>query len=419
MEEKTYLCIDLKCFFASVECVERGLDPFKANLVVADPSRGNGGICLAISPAMKALGMKNRCRIFEIPEDVEYITAMPRMKKYMEKSAEIYGIYLRYISPEDIHVYSIDECFLDITAYMPIYEKSAVEIAVMLMEAVKKKTGICATAGIGTNLFLAKIALDITAKHSPDNIGYLDKELFKKTIWTHRPITDIWNVGKGIAKRLEKYGVFDLEGVANMREDVLYKEFGVNAEYLIDHAKGYEPCTIKEIHEYHSKKNSISNGQILFKNYNYDDAFLALKEMVDIIVLELADKKLVTSSISLTVGYAQSSEASTGGTRGINEFTNSPKKIMAHFERLYKETTKQNTLIRRLNVGLNNVVGEEYAGLDMFTDIKVEEKERNVQGAIISIKRKYGKNAVLKGMNLQPNATSQMRNKLIGGHNGE
>lgn len=419
MEEKTYLCIDLKCFFASVECVERGLDPFKANLVVADPSRGNGGICLAISPAMKALGIKNRCRIFEIPEDVEYITAMPRMKKYMEKSAEIYGIYLRYVAPEDIHVYSIDECFLDITAYMPTYEKTAVEMAVMLMDAVKKKTGICATAGIGTNLFLAKIALDITAKHSPDNIGYLDEDLFKKTIWHHRPITDIWNVGRGIANRLEKYGVLDLEGVAHMREEVLYKEFGVNAEYLIDHAKGYEPCTIKEIHEYHSKENSLSNGQILFENYNYEDAFLALKEMVDIIVLDLVSKKLVTNSISLTVGYAQSAEPSTGGTRRINEFTNSQKKIMAHFERLYKETTKKSTLIRRLNVGLNNVVGEEYASLDMFTDIKAEEKERSMQGAIISIKEKYGKNAVLKGMNLQSKATSQIRNKLIGGHNGE
>ena len=204
-----------------------------------------------------------------------------------------------------------------------------------------------------------------------------------------------------------------------MREEVLYKEFGVNAEYLIDHAKGYEPCTIKEIHEYHSKENSLSNGQILFENYNYEDAFLALKEMVDIIVLDLVSKKLVTNSISLTVGYAQSAEPSTGGTRKINEFTNSQKKIMAHFERLYKETTKKSTLIRRLNVGLNNVVGEEYASLDMFTDIKAEEKERSMQGAIISIKEKYGKNAVLKGMNLQSKATSQIRNKLIGGHNGE
>lgn len=419
MEEKIYLCIDLKCFFASVECVERGLDPFENNLVVADPSRGSGGICLAISPAMKALGIKNRCRIFEIPSDVKYVTAIPRMKKYMEKSAEIYGIYLKYVSMEDIHVYSIDECFIDITDYMKIYEKTAVEMALMLMNAVKSRTGICATAGIGTNLFLAKLALDITAKHSPDNIGYLNEYLFKKTIWTHRPITDIWNVGKGIAKRLEKYGVFDLKGVANMRKEILYKEFGINAEYLIDHAHGFEPCTIKEIHEYRSKENSLSNGQILFEDYSYDDALLVLKEMVDIMVLDLVDKKLVANSISLTVGYSKNTAASTGGTRKINEFTNSQKKLMAHFERLYRETTRKNVLIRKLNVGLNNVVGEEYASIDMFTDIKTQEKERNMQGTIISIKKKYGKNAVLKGMNLQPKATSQIRNKLIGGHNGE
>ena len=234
MENKVYCCIDLKSFFASVEAVDRGLDPFTTNLVVADSSRGKGSICLAITPAMKALGIKNRCRIFEIPEHVEYISAMPRMKRYMEVSSQIYGIYLKFISPDDIHVYSIDECFIDITSYISLYGKTPKEIANMLMNEVMEETGICATAGIGTNMFLAKVALDITAKKAPDHIGYLDEELFKNEIWNHKPITDIWNIGKGIASRLAKYGVYDLKGVTGMSEQTLYREFGVNAEYLIE-----------------------------------------------------------------------------------------------------------------------------------------------------------------------------------------
>ena len=285
MENRTYLCIDLKSFYASVECVERGLDPFSANLVVADPSRGRGAICLAVSPALKALGVKNRCRIFEIPEKVRYITAMPRMKRYMEYSADIYSVYLRYISPEDIHVYSIDECFFDVTAYLKMYSKSPKEMANMLMDAVMRETGICATAGIGTNMFLAKVALDITAKHAEDHIGYLNEEEFKRQLWHHRPITDIWNVGRGIAARLERYGIYDLYGVAHTDEAKLYKEFGINAEFLIDHANGREPCTIEEIHNYKSKTESMSNNQILFEDYSYDDAYLVLKEMVNLIAL--------------------------------------------------------------------------------------------------------------------------------------
>ncbi|MBQ7953739.1 MAG: DNA repair protein, partial [Clostridia bacterium] len=267
---KYYLCIDLKSFYASVESVERGLDPFKTNLVVADPSRGKGAICLAITPALKDLGIKNRCRLFQIPDDVEYITAMPRMKLYMEYSANIYSVYLRYISKEDIHIYSIDECFFDITTYLELYNKSPKELAQMIIDAVYEETGICATAGIGTNMFLAKVALDVTAKHVSDPIGYLDQEEFERTIWHHKPLTDIWNFGRGIEKRLKKYGVYTLYDIAHFDEKILYKEFGVNAEFIIDHAKGIEPCTISDIKNFKAKTNSLSNSQILFNDYNYD-----------------------------------------------------------------------------------------------------------------------------------------------------
>lgn len=418
MAERAYLCIDLKSFFASVECVERGLDPFKTNLVVSDPSRGNGAICLAITPAMKELGIHNRCRIFEIPKNVEYIVAKPRMHRYMEVSADVYSVYLRYISPDDIHVYSIDECFLDVTEYLSLYHKTPKEMAVMLMDAVFEKTGICATAGVGTNLFLAKVALDITAKHVPDHIGILDEAEFKRTVWTHRPITDIWNIGRGTAKRLESFGIYDLKGVAEFPENLLYREFGVNAEYLIDHAHGVEPCTISEIHNYKPKSSSISNGQILFENYSYDDALLVLREMVDGQVLELIEKQLVTDSISLSVGYSNDAVKSTGGTRKIGEYTSSYKKIMEHFENLYRETTQKEFFIRRLNVGLNDLQDESMATITFFTDIEAEEKEKNLQKAMISIKHKYGKNAILKGTSYTEKGTARSRNKLIGGHNG-
>lgn len=418
MENKIYGCIDLKSFYASVECAERGLDPFKNNLVVADPSRGSGGICLAISPAMKNLGIKNRCRLFEIPKNVKYITALPRMKKYMEYSANIYSIYLKYMSKEDIYIYSIDECFFDFTPYLSSYGKTPREFAVMLMEVVMKNTGVCATAGIGTNLFLAKVALDITAKHISDNIGFLDENEFKKTIWHHRPITDIWNIGKGIAKRLEKYGVQDLYGVAHMDESILYKEFGANAEFLIDHSKGYEPCTIKEIHDYKPKTESISNGQILFNDYNFDEALIVLYEMVDQLVLELTQRKSKTNSISLYVRYSKECTASTGGTRKLNFRSSSYRKILSEFEKLYRETTKKNYPIRQINVGLNHIEEDEFQQLDLFGKVD-DDKEIKVQKGIIEIKNKFGKNAVLRCSSLQDKATARIRNKLVGGHNGE
>ncbi|MBO5295936.1 MAG: DNA repair protein [Clostridia bacterium] len=418
MEGRFYVCIDLKSFYASVECVERGLDPMVANLVVADPARGSGAICLAVSPALKALGVRNRCRIFEIPNQMEYITALPRMKLYMEYSARIYSIYLRYISAEDIHIYSIDECFIDVTSYCRLYSKTPKELAVMLTDAVRRETGICATVGIGTNLFLAKVALDITAKHTPDHLGYLDEAIFKKTVWYHKPITDIWNVGRGIAKRLERHGIYDLWGVAHCDEALLYREFGVNAEFLIDHAHGVEPCTIADIHAYRSKSNSISNGQILFEDYSFEDALLVMREMVDLSVLELVERGLVTDSITLSVGYSKDTLKPAGGTVKLNEATNSHKKLEQAFISYFERTVSRNAPIRRLTVGLNHLVDEENATYDLFTDLEAEKREHDLQKTVLDIKKRFGKNAILKGMSLEEKATARIRNKLIGGHNG-
>ena len=438
-KQSTYLCIDLKSFYASVECVERGLDPLKARLVVADPERGRTTICLAITPALKELGIPNRCRVFNIPEHVDYIMATPRMKRYMEVSAEIYGVYLKYISPEDMHVYSIDECFIDITPYLALYNKTAKDMAIMLMDAVLQETGICATAGIGTNLFLAKVALDITAKHVPDHIGYLDENRFKQTIWNHQPLTDIWNIGPGIAKRLAKYGVRDLQGVCNMDEHTLYQEFGVNAEFLIDHAHGIEPCTIHDIHHYTPQGSSLVNGQILPSDYTFEEAATVLKEMVDLSALELVEKGLVASGISLGVGYVHNkNEGSskqdlfmgehgiravsgqrkfqTGGSRKIPDRTNSYRKLLKHFQKLFDDTTDRTRLIRRLSIGLSDLVPEDFATCDLFTDTEADEKERHIQETMLDVKNKFGKNALLKGVSLNEKATARERNIQVGGH---
>lgn len=418
MDEEIYMCIDLKSFFASVECADKGLDPFRTNLVVADPSRGRGAICLAITPAMKELGIRNRCRVFEIPDRVQYITALPRMKRYMEVSAEIYGVYLRYISPEDIHVYSIDECFIYATPYLRMYGVSPKKLANMLMDAVFRQTHITATAGVGTNLFLAKIALDIMAKHVPDHIGVLDERIFRERLWYHRPITDFWNVGPGIARRLEKYGVRDLHGVAHMDENILYKEFGINAQFLIDHAWGREPCTIAEIQAYESKTHSISNGQILFEDYDYDNALLVMKEMVDTLALELVEKKLAADYVSLVVGYSDDAYLPTGGNRRLTVCTGSHQKLAERMEQLYRETTRRNVPIRSINIGFGGLTGEENSGFDLFMDPAAEEKEKNMQQAIIDIKQRFGKNALIKAMSLEKKATGIRRNQMVGGHNG-
>ncbi len=418
MEEKTYLCIDLKSFFASVECAERGLDPFKVNLVVADPERSEGTVCLAITPAMKSLGIRNRCRMYEIPKDVEFITAKPRMHLYMEYSANIYGIYLKYVSKDDIHIYSIDECFLDVTHYLKLYKLTAKELAKKILDDIFNETKICATVGIGPNLFLTKVALDITAKHVDDHMGFLDEELFKKTIWHHKPITDIWGIGRGIAKRLARFGVEDLYDLAHCDEKLLYKEFGINAELLIDHANGKEPCTIVDIHTYKAKSNSISTGQVLFEDYNFEDALLVLVEMVDNLELELIEKHLVTNSISLSISYSKDIIKSTGGSMKLPLYTNSSKVLTQYFEEYYRKTTNPNYPIRRLNISFNNVVDDEFETLSLFTDFEDEEKEFNMQRAVLDIKDKYGKNSIVRGSSLKEKSTARKRNNLIGGHNG-
>lgn len=416
---KAYLCIDLKTFFASVECVERKLDPFAVNLVVADPSRGKSALCLAVSPKMKEQGVHNRCRIFEIPDNISYITAMPRMNLYMQYSADIYGIYLKYISREDIHVYSIDEAFLDVSEYLQMYSVSAKELARMILQDIYTTTGITATVGIGTNLYLAKIALDITAKHAKDNMGVLDEQLYRETLWHHKPVSDFWQVGRGISKRLEKYSVADMYDIAHMDERILYREFGVNAEYLIDHAWGREPTTIKEIKAYKSKSNSLSNSQILFEDYNYEEALLVLKEMVELNVQNLVESHRVTDHIGLYIGYSARNVKATGGSRKLSNVTNSYAYLRNAFIELYRETVNRQELVHMLSISFGNVVDEMYETYDLFTDFNALEKEKKLQLTLLNIKHKFGKNAVIKGMNLLNKATAISRNKLVGGHNAE
>ncbi|MCQ2914335.1 MAG: DNA repair protein [Alphaproteobacteria bacterium] len=417
---KTYICIDLKSFYASVECVARGLDPFKVNLVVADSSRGPGAITLAITPAMKKLGIKNRCRLFEIPNNVNYITALPRMKLYMETSAKIYGVYIKYISPKDMHPYSIDEVFIDATNYLHIYNKTPKELALMLMNAVFNETGICATAGIGTNLFLAKVALDVTAKHVPDHIGFLDENSYLHSLANHQPLTDIWNIGQGTVNRLNKYGIVDLEGIRNFDEDILYKEFGITAEFLIDHAWGREPCEIKDIKAYKSKTTSLSNSQILFEDYNFEDAFICLEEMVDNLSIELFDKNLLASGISLFIGYSRDTILPTGGSKKLANPTNLFSHLIKEFKEIYLSSTNKEHKIRKLSISFNNLIPNSYRNiqLDLFNDTKADEQEQKIIEAISKLKQKYGKNIILRAISYQNKATARIRNTLIGGHNG-
>ena len=417
MNNKIYLCIDLKSFYASVECVERGLDPFKINLVVADPTRGGGAITLAATPAIKKLGVPSRGRIYEIPKNIEYITAPPRMTLYMQYSATIYSIFLKFISSEDIHVYSIDESFLDITTYMNLYNTTPKQLAKMILDEIYDQTGITATVGIGTNLFLAKVALDITAKHAKDCMGYLDEYLFKQLIWHHQPITDIWMIGPGTANRLAMLGIKDLYGVAHYNEKILYKLFGINAEYLIDHSWGREPTEISDIKAYKPSSNSISNSQILFEDYNYKDAYLIMKEMVESNVLQLTEKHLVTNHISLFIGYSKNCIKPSRGSRKITNTTNSYRILLEEFKLLYKKIINPNYPIRQIGISFGNVKDEIYEQFDLFADQEDIEKEKRVQEALVHIRNKYGKNAVLKGMNFYEKATQRKRNGLVGGHN--
>lgn len=416
---RTYYCIDMKSFFASVECAERGLDPMVTPLVVADESRGRGALCLAVSPYMKKLGVKNRCRLFEIPQNIDFLIAKPRMKKYIEYAADIYELYLDFFSPNDIHVYSIDECFLDATKYLETYKTTPKAFAKRLIEEIKTRKGIPATAGIGTNLYLAKIALDITAKHTTDGIGYLDEETYKRTLWDHLPLTDFWQIARGTVKRLKKLRINTMHDVAAAPEAVLYKEFGINAELLIDHAHGREPCTIEDIKAYKRKNTSVSSSQILFSDYDYEKTELVVKEMILSGSQELLRRKVVATTVGVFIGYSQDYIPPTGGNLRMSDATASYRTIVEYALKIFRKTTLKNQPIRRVSVDFGSVIPEESAQNSLLFDTEKVEKEKKTERSVLAIKEKFGKNALLRGMDLQEGATTVERNKLIGGHNGE
>ena len=487
MSERSYVAIDLKSFYASVECVERGLDPLTTNLVVADESRTEKTICLAVSPSLKAYGIPGRARLFEVVQKVRevnrskkegeepltYITAKPRMALYVKYSTDIYQIYLKYIAPEDIHVYSIDEVFIDVTAYLNTYHMTPQELASKMVADVLAKTGITATAGIGTNLYLCKVAMDIVAKHAqPDANGVrmasLDEMSYRRLLWEHRPLTDFWRVGRGIARRLEEVGLFTMGDVARCslgketeyyNEDLLYRIFGINAELLIDHAWGWEPTTIADIRSYEPESNSVGSGQVLQSPYPYDKARIIVKEMTELLVLDLVSKKLVTDQMVLTIGYdienltderrrkayhgevtvdryGRETPKPAHGSVNLGGFTSSSAKIVDEVLGLYERIMDPMLLVRRLTITANHVKKEEareeetYVQMDLFKDFleakeqkkadEEEEKrlarEKSMQEAILKLQKRYGKNAVLKGTDLEEGATKMQRNEQIGGH---
>ena len=465
--ERKYIAIDLKSFYASVECVERGLDPLTANLVVADESRTDKTICLAVSPSLKARGIPGRARLFEVLQKVkrsEFIAAVPRMQLYIDYSTRIYQIYLDYVSQEDIHVYSIDEVFIDVTDYLATYRMSAHELAMTIIRDILAKTGITATAGIGTNLYLCKVAMDIVAKHVKADkdgvrIAELDERTYRETLWDYQPLTAFWRVGRGIADKLNRYGLYTMGDVARQSvvdEDLLYSLFGVNAELLIDHAWGWEPCTISEIKAYRPVASSMSSGQVLTCPYTAEKARVVVREMADGLAMELLDKRLLTDQVVLTVGYDKDSltdqnvrEHYSGaitkdyygrlvpkhahGSRNLHGHTSSAMTIMEAVAALYDEIIDKKLLVRRLNVTANHIVTEEYQRrkgreprqLDLFERIDTDadkereaslEKERRVQETVLEIKKRFGKNSILRGLNFADGATMKERNRQIGGH---
>ena len=496
--QRTYIAIDLKSFYASVECVERGLDPLTTNLVVADKSRTDKTICLAVSPSLKQYGIGGRARLFEVvrrvrqinaqrrgrardyrltgksfsdldlrahPDwEVDYIAAPPRMAHYMAFSAKIYEIYLKYVAPEDIHVYSIDEVFMDVTAYLGTYKMTAHELAMTMIRDVLKQTGITATAGIGTNMYLCKVAMDIMAKKQPADrdgvrIAELDEMSYRRQLWDHKPLTDFWRVGRGIAQRLAQYGIDTMGKIARcsvQNEELLYRLFGVNAELLIDHAWGWEPCTIDLVKAYRPENNSFSNGQVLSTPYPVKKARVVMLEMADAMSLKLVDKRLVTDQIVLNVGYDAENMTNSAirdkydgpvamdhygrtvpkGAHGSVRFdnpTSSSRQILEHTAQLFDRIINPDLLVRYLNITVNNVVREEFAEkreetqLDLFTDYEAAErkkkeedaaleKERRLQEAQLAIKKRFGRNAILKGLNFEEGATARERNRQIGGH---
>lgn len=499
-EQRVYIAIDLKSFYASVECVERGLDPLATNLVVADIDRTEKTICLAVSPSLKAYGISGRARLFEVVQRVQevnyarrrhvaahalagksysdpevkandnlaldYIVAKPRMSFYIRYSARIYNVYLRYIAPEDIHVYSIDEVFFDATNYLKIHKLSAHQLAMKMVRAVLRETGITATAGIGTNLYLAKIAMDIVAKHKPADkdgvrIAELDEQSYRRLLWDHKPLTSFWRVGHGLAAKLESYGMYTMGQIARCsinNEELLYKLFGVNAELLIDHAWGWEPCTIETIKSYRPKENSLCTGQVLQEPYTFKKARVVAKEMADSMALDLVDKHLVTDQIVVTVGYdienltnpsiqstyngpittdgyGRRKPKSVHGSANLGFHNSSSKLITLAVIKIFDQIVSRNLLIRRMNVTANHVVSEDNAHrethapiqLNLFTNSESQRRqeaerrmtlsrERRMQQTLLNIKKKFGKNAILKGIDFEEGATTRERNIQIGGH---
>ncbi len=498
---KTYIAIDLKSFYASVECVERGLNPMTTNLVVADADRSEKTICLAVSPSLKSFGIPGRPRLFEVVQkirevnayrkfkipkrefidtsfdidevknnssvSVDYIVAIPQMALYVDYSTRIYNIYLKYIAPEDIHIYSIDEVFIDITGYLKTYKMSPHDLAMTIIQDVLKTTGITATAGIGTNLYLAKIAMDIVAKKIPPDkdgvrIAELNEMSYRKLLWDHKPLTSFWRVGAGYSKKLEANGMYTMGDIARMSlspygENLLYKLFGINAELLIDHAWGWEPCTLKEVKAYRPATTSTTSGQVLLYPYSFNKAKLVVREMIDALVLDLVDKKMVTNQIVLTIGYdienlknknisreyrgeviidtyGRKLPKQAHGTVNINKQTSSEMVIMEAVLNLYDKIVNPKLLIRKINISANKLVNEEvvtknkiHEQIDLFTDYSAlekqkeqenlaQEKEKKRQEAILYIKKKFGKNALLKGINFEEGATGKERNNQIGGH---
>ena len=414
---KIYLCIDLKSFYASVECVERGWDPLTARLVVADPERSEKTICLAVSPALKQMGVPNRCRVFQIPKEIPYKMAPPRMQLYIDYAAEIYGVYLKYIAKEDIQVYSIDEAFLDVTDYLHLYQMTAVELGRKIMQDILDTTKIPAACGVGTNLYLAKVALDIMAKHETDRIAYLDEARYREKLWKHKPLTDFWRVGRGTVERLSNMGICTMKEIAHARESLLYKAFGIDAELLIDHAWGREPVTIADIKAYRPKNTSLSSGQVLPRDYSYEEGILVVKEMADLLCLDLVDQGLVTSHISLVIGYSNQKcfEPARGSTT-LRSATSSNRRLLSYVEQLYRRIVRPGAYIRRITLTYTGVMTEDYQQFDLFSDPEETEKDVKAQRAVISIKQRYGRNAILKGMNLEESATTIERNGQIGGH---
>jgi DNA polymerase V len=414
---KIYLCIDLKSFYASVECVERGWDPLTARLVVAAPERSEKTICLAVSPALKQMGVPNRCRVFQIPKEIPYKMAPPRMQLYIDYAAEIYGVYLKYIAKEDIQVYSIDEAFLDVTDYLHLYQMTAVELGRKIMQDILDTTKIPAACGVGTNLYLAKVALDIMAKHETDRIAYLDEARYREKLWKHKPLTDFWRVGRGTVERLSNMGICTMEEIAHARESLLYKAFGIDAELLIDHAWGREPVTIADIKAYRPKNTSFSSGQVLPRDYEYEEGVLVVKEMADLLCLDLVDQCLVTSHISLVIGYSNQKcfEPAKGSTT-LRSATSSNRRLLSYVEQLYRRIVRPGAYIRRITLTYTGVMTEDYQQFDLFSNPEETEKDVKAQRAAISIKQRYGRNAILKGMNLEESATTIERNGQIGGH---